>query len=316
MTNPDVTVIIAAYNVEAYVKRAIMSALEQRGVGVEVIVVDDCSTDGTVSAAQSIHDPRLTILHMSQNSGPGAARNAAIEIAKGKWISMLDADDSFVPDRLVKMLKCAERADAEIIVDNITVVNETDHRSVPMFPESWFNELETIDLIRLIQSSILRNQEYSLHCLKPLFLTGLVHQTDTVYDPAVRVGEDYLFFADLLAYGARCRVVPFSGYLYNGNPDSAPVRIAPEVWENLIQSEYLFLERHTFLPDVMREVWKRVVFLQEMKACECMMRAIEARNYQKIFRQILGHPWAARHFLLSAFWKWRKGPVKSEVRTT
>ena len=91
----DISVIIAAYNVESYIERAIQSALSQEGVGLEVIVVDDCSSDETVNIVRSIKDKRLVLVQHDVNQGPGAARNTAIEKAKGQWIAVLDGDDVF-----------------------------------------------------------------------------------------------------------------------------------------------------------------------------------------------------------------------------
>ncbi len=97
--SPDISVIIAAYNVECYVERAINSALIQAdgadAPAVEVIVIDDGSTDRTWEILSRIADPRVRCFQLPGNSGPSAARNAGIARASGRWIAVLDGDDAF-----------------------------------------------------------------------------------------------------------------------------------------------------------------------------------------------------------------------------
>ena len=100
MDNPDISVILTAYNVERYVGRALRSALGQRGITLEVIVVDDCSTDDTWAVICRNTDPRVKRLRLDSNGGPGRARNAGITAATGTWIAILDGDDAFAPERL------------------------------------------------------------------------------------------------------------------------------------------------------------------------------------------------------------------------
>ena len=72
----DVTFLIAAFNAEETIARAIGSALAQEGVGVEVLVIDDCSTDATAAIAESFPDERVRVIRLGDNRGPGGARNA------------------------------------------------------------------------------------------------------------------------------------------------------------------------------------------------------------------------------------------------
>ena len=101
---PDVSFVIAAYNAEPTLSRAIDSALAQRGVSVEVVVVDDCSTDGTLVLARAYTDPRVRVIALERNSGPGGARNAGLDAAQGRWVAVLDSDDTVRPERLAAMI--------------------------------------------------------------------------------------------------------------------------------------------------------------------------------------------------------------------
>jgi teichuronic acid biosynthesis glycosyltransferase TuaG len=99
MTNRDplVSIIMAAYNAEPYIAEAIRSALAQTHAELELIVVNDGSTDGTRAVIDSFTDPRL--LRIDQpNGGIGSARNAALDRANGAFVCFLDADDVLPPN--------------------------------------------------------------------------------------------------------------------------------------------------------------------------------------------------------------------------
>jgi len=100
-TNPSVTVVIPAYNAERFIVQALDSVCAQTYGDFEIIVVDDGSTDDTkgVAEAYARRDSRVKVLQQP-NQGVGAARNAAIQIARGKYVAPLDADDIWFPTKL------------------------------------------------------------------------------------------------------------------------------------------------------------------------------------------------------------------------
>jgi glycosyltransferase involved in cell wall biosynthesis len=97
---PLVSVIVPAFQAEAFIGEALESALAQDCAGVEVIVVDDGSTDGTAALASS-YPVRLA---RQSNSGPAAARNAGLGLARGEFMTILDADDVWPSDRLTRQV--------------------------------------------------------------------------------------------------------------------------------------------------------------------------------------------------------------------
>ena len=99
-----VTVAIASYNHAPFVKEAIQSALSQIGCDLEVIVVDDGSTDGTVDEIRKINDPRLRLICFQQNQGACIALNRAIQEGTGEYVAVLNSDDVFLSEKLQKQL--------------------------------------------------------------------------------------------------------------------------------------------------------------------------------------------------------------------
>lgn len=129
-SRPRVTVVMPVYNGEPFLIESLESVFQQTFQDFELIVVDDGSTDATHSILEAYAD-RLTVIHQ-KNAGHAAARNAALKIAQGDWIAMIDADDIWHPAKLKEQLDLAEAASADVIytaarnfedsarVDNIT----------------------------------------------------------------------------------------------------------------------------------------------------------------------------------------------------
>lgn len=112
-----ISVIMPTYNVENYVEQAVRSVLDQSYRRLELIVVDDSSTDGTWDVLQHIAagDRRLRLLR-KPNGGPNAARNLAIEHAKGQYLAFLDGDDVLLPGAYADMVASIRRSRSDFVV--------------------------------------------------------------------------------------------------------------------------------------------------------------------------------------------------------
>lgn len=104
---PLVSVVIPAYNSARTITATIQSALAQTVGELEVIVVDDGSSDETVASVEAIGDPRVRIVRR-ENGGAAAARNSGIRAARGRWVALLDADDLWLPEKLERQLAVLE----------------------------------------------------------------------------------------------------------------------------------------------------------------------------------------------------------------
>ena len=114
---PKISVIMPAYNVDGYVRRAVESLQHQTFENFELLVVDDGSTDRTGQILDSIaeRDIRVNVYHL-QNGGAPAARNYALDRARGRYVMFMDADDWAEPHMLQDMLSFAERNSLELVV--------------------------------------------------------------------------------------------------------------------------------------------------------------------------------------------------------
>lgn len=120
-----VSVIMPAYNCEKYIAEAIQSVLQQPEA-LELIIVEDASSDKTRDVIQSfLHDPRVIYIRNETNLGVAASRNKGIELAKGKYIAFLDADDCWTTDKLQKQVALMEEKDAVLSSTGRMLVDET-----------------------------------------------------------------------------------------------------------------------------------------------------------------------------------------------
>lgn len=97
---PLISVIMPAYNAENYIAEAIRSILEQTYENLELIIVEDCSSDGTLDVIKQFYDTRITLIENEENHGVAYSTNRAIQSAKGKYLALLDDDDIAIKDRL------------------------------------------------------------------------------------------------------------------------------------------------------------------------------------------------------------------------
>lgn len=120
----QVSIIIPCFNAAAWISETLSSALQPAPMPIEVIVVDDGSTDGS---AQIVADEFPTVrLIRTPNRGVSAARNLGIESSRGKYIVFLDADDLLLPDKMERQFELAERSGADVVYGNWQRLN--DHR--------------------------------------------------------------------------------------------------------------------------------------------------------------------------------------------
>lgn len=123
MGSPTASAILPAYNEERWIADAIDSVLDQTFEDFELVVVDDGSTDRTPEIVHEYDDPRIDF-YRQENAGSAAARNTAMEHSSGEYIAIIDADDTWKPEKLERQVAAMEAADAEFSHTNMELVNE------------------------------------------------------------------------------------------------------------------------------------------------------------------------------------------------
>ena len=229
---PLVSVIIPAWNAATFLPRALDAALEQRGIQVEVLVVDDGSTDDTraVACARAAADPRLKVLTHEMSRGPSAARNTALKQARGEWVALLDADDAQHSDRLERMVRIAVDRRLDALADNLMLIDGASGANLGVALSPEFVGLDGPLTLETFLSHDWpgRNLPYlGSGTSKPIFRRGFIEEVALRYETDVRLGEDMLLYATALLRGANFGVTPEPLYFYTVRSGSESRRRRP-----------------------------------------------------------------------------------------
>lgn len=197
----NITVIIPAFNVEKYIRKSVLSALEQNEVR-EVIVVDDGSTDNTWSILNELKSKeisRLTILQHPKgiNKGRSASRNLGLNNAKFDFIAFLDADDYYLPNRFKQELQIFNIDNSVDVVYN--AVGYHFYRNLDSNEQNYFKRLNTvtrpIDLEN--QYECLLNSTYGYLHLNGITLKKSLLNNKILFNEKLKVTEDSEFILKL-----------------------------------------------------------------------------------------------------------------------
>lgn len=221
---PLVTIIIPAFNAGAFLSHAVESACAQTYRNIEILVVDDGSSDNTQAIAQELarRDPRVRLLAHAVNCGVSAARNLGLREAKGDWIAILDADDRFQPERLEHLVRFAEAHDLDLAADNLALVDYLTEAPLGLaFPDAWMEQATDADMLYLLEHDIPGRFRREIGFMKPIIRTRFLREKNIEYDRSVWAGEDFLLYAECLLKGARLRFVNEPLYVYHWRPGSA-----------------------------------------------------------------------------------------------
>jgi len=240
---PVVSVITANYNGARHLPAAIRSVLDQTLASLELIVVDDASTDASAVIVQEAAalDARVRLIVQDHNSGPGAARNRALAAARGRWIAVFDSDDLMAPDRLARLVRRAEAEGADMVADNLMAFEDGAPQAArPFLPEGLFREARWVSLADVIASSRMYARKPGLGYLKPLVRAAGWRTAGVRYDETLRIGEDYDLLLRLLAKGLRLRLEPAALYLYRRHPASISHAMRRDHLEAMLKADAAF----------------------------------------------------------------------------
>jgi glycosyltransferase involved in cell wall biosynthesis len=239
-----ISVIMPCYNAEGHVARGVSSVLGQTYRDVELVVVNDGSTDRTADILSTIDDPRLKVISQP-NRGVSAARNRGLEEITGVFVAFLDADDTWRPDCLELLHRALEKApEAVLAYCGWQNVGLTGGRGEPYIPPDYQAEGKL--------EHLLRSCPWPIHAA--LTCTEAIHDAGR-FDEHYSHAEDYKLWLEIVAAGKIVRVPEvLAFYYFHGGVQATGKRGKTAIDNWRVQRE--FIEAH---PEIEREIGKDVV---------------------------------------------------------
>ena len=219
------SIIIPVYNVEKYLKQCLDSVLVQIQEGIELIIVNDGSTDSSYNICK-LYEEKYDFIRIinKKNEGVSKARNVALEKAKGEWVMFLDADDMLQKNSLVSLNKC--EYDADIVICNYAkehVDNKEREKSGNLLPKDLM--MKGILNIPSYVNSI-KEYNYSIDgisnwtCWGKLFKTQIIRDNNIMFPESITHGEDLIFCYQFYAHASKVYYDSTCLYYYRTNNQS------------------------------------------------------------------------------------------------
>lgn len=243
MFNPLVSIVICAYNVELYIEKCIRSVLSQTYQNIEIICVNDCSTDKTLAILQRIalEDSRIKVISHNTNSGRSETRNTGIKLARGEFISFIDGDDEIKQNTYEKLIPHFSDPSIDVVWFGIDIVYESHEHLRKSDNEYYAVKQEGIGVVPL--NELL---QYDCSSCNKIFRRNQL-TTDLLFHG--RYYEDALFFMKFFAKKRKVFFVKEKYYIYYRHQISI-------MSSTMNRTEGLAIN-HIFILDEVIEFWKK-----------------------------------------------------------
>ncbi|MCQ2740077.1 MAG: glycosyltransferase, partial [bacterium] len=203
---PKTSIIIPAYNIEKYIKTTLESLLNQPFKDIEILCVDDCSTDNTCKIIEEIKDERIKLIKREKNQGAGSARNTALNLARGEYIAFVDGDDNIKENIFLECEKYFEKNPDLIIFGAETFYANKNKTKKGQYSYKKFPSKFSLDKIYKYHT-ISMNKLYKKEFLKENNITFSTSKT----------GEDQILFLKSMLLAKNIEIIKKDLYLYTKN---------------------------------------------------------------------------------------------------
>jgi succinoglycan biosynthesis protein ExoO len=298
---PNVSIVMPVFNGARTLMECIDSVLKQTYRDFELIICNDASTDTTVDILKNITDDRVRIINNPHNFGEGPTRDRAIDLACGKWLTVIDADDAWASERLEVLLKEAGASVDKMIFDDIIECHDTPSGMAPWRPLRGIhafgcNGRDATDVTTEVFVGSWRL------LIKPLLPLIYIKQNN-VRHSCSRFGADTGFFLQLLSYGLQLRYIPKAMYYYRITPGSMSgltnrYVLMQEVLENA--ASYF---KHA--PNVQAALNKKISLIARLEKYMSFIWALKRKEFIKALRIACQTPWIVPNFFRLSFYSLR-----------
>lgn len=224
--NPLISVIMPAYNAEKTIIRAVSSVLSQTCQDFELIIVNDGSTDETLSVCQSIQDNRVLIISQ-ENMGLSGARNTGLCNCKGEYVCFVDSDDEIEPMFLEVLHNSILQNNTDIAICGMKGISQ-DHEiidSLSAYEGVYFNPLKNPNFLRLLETGLFNSVCNKIYCKK------LIDSIGARFEKIILV-EDILFNLNIYSKIESLSIVAEPLYKYHHEDSVLTRAVKPGMFES------------------------------------------------------------------------------------
>ncbi|MDD5020567.1 MAG: glycosyltransferase family 2 protein [Endomicrobiaceae bacterium] len=249
----DISIIIPVYNAEPYLKQCLDSVISQTFKNIEIIIINDYSTDNSSQIIETYKktDNRIISIHLKKNAGAGSARNEGLKIATGKYIVFIDSDDWVTPDYIEVLYNNIEKYNCDMIsanfyiYDNKTGYIQQAENSKDLYNTN-FNSLEKKRYFLLLNNNYIWIRIYNKDFLKKNNIYFKLNKLeDSLFLWEIALSSDNFMFIDETIYYYRANR---NNSLTTSNYASAYIEGLREIKKILInKNAYKFYEQPFFL---------------------------------------------------------------------
>ncbi len=227
MSHSDrVSIIIPMYNCSGVISQCLDSVAFQSYENLDVILVDDCSTDNTVSVCNAIimDDKRFQLICAAKNGGPGEARNLGLDAARGDYVLFLDADDWLEKHAVKTLLSALKTKHADLVVSAFDKIQSSPENVLRVVHFTDDHEMSLDEISDYALKYMREPGKYMMfsYCWGRLFKLSVIKKHFLRFVKDMRICEDVLFNFDYMRHGQKAVYVNAPTYHYRfGNPTSA-----------------------------------------------------------------------------------------------
>ncbi len=256
---PKLSIIIPAYNAEQYIKQCLDSILQNSKESLsktEIIVINDGSTDNTLKILESYNQHKNIKIHTTKNQGVSAARNLGISLAKGEWVTFIDADDT-VNSNFSKVVSLVENSRSSFIIFSNYDIETTDKK---------------ILTTQTLQSSMYLSGPWS-----KVYNRQFLVKHKILFEKDILMGEDMLFNLEVIQNSYAIESYKMGFYNYRQNNSSATRRFNQKIIES-DKKFYKKLEKILIKPHAPQEEMIQLIQNEKSRAVLSLLTRISYSN--------------------------------------
>lgn len=231
----DISVIIPVYNTEKYLAACVNSVLRQENISLEIILVDDGSTDSSANICDNYAkmNDNINVVHI-KNSGPATAKNVGLKLAKGEYVSFTDSDDELEPTMFYEMISAGRKHCSEIICCNF---KEADAHGT-ISHTNCSGDIYVFDRVEALRHILSKDLIYTGSVTK-IFKRELLSQNNITHNDGLKTDEDFIMNIKAFARCSHCVVVDKCFYIINYRENSLSHSYFKENINNYINNRFI-----------------------------------------------------------------------------